>query len=615
MKSKGRAAKIRYAALLKLHHKKRPAKNAFDYYYDEPLDEKAILISGLGLNVRGNMQYILDELNSNEVFSDYRIYVRTDKNSTADIVSDYIKNKGWTRTEIVSENDLRKMEACKYLITEDFFPYKWIKRPGQVVINTWHGVPLKKMGLMKHGDRKHINAKQQKNFLSSDYLMYPNAFTRDIMLEAYGVSNLLNAKILMMGYPRTAGMLSMTEEETAELRRQLAPSGEHIYAYMPTFRGDLSDDEAVARERSILDVLDAGLEDDQILYVNLHHRIKAGISTDGYNHIKLFPPLVDSYSLLAASEALISDYSSVFFDYLATRKHIILHIDDLDDYSGKRGLNLNIKELPFDLAQDASQIPDMLRRGKQYDDSDIYKSLCAYDDPDNAARLCRIISGEEEQPGLQDPPGSGDKKVLLYSDGCFAGRDTTRLRELAELNRTVENGPEIYIGCSGKQVKSDPRGAYPLLNEVPVIASSSPGRLSSIGATLLELYKEGRISFRAAIRYLQYDYALYTKCMYGDAGFDTIGIYDTIDPGMLIGLALGEAPHKMLFISDRMLSEIADGNVFLKDAIGFSAGQCDCVSVANTAAKEVIIPLLNKNDRGKVVIADTAGDMLEQIRK
>ena len=101
------------------------------------------------------------------------------------------------------------------------------------------------MGLMKNGDRKHINAKQQKNFLSSDFLTYPNNFTRDIMLKAYGVEHLLNAGILMMGYPRTAGMLSVTDEEKAELRHTLAPNGEHIYAYMPTFRGELSDEEAV----------------------------------------------------------------------------------------------------------------------------------------------------------------------------------------------------------------------------------------------------------------------------------------------------------------------------------------------------------------------------------
>lgn len=614
MSGYNKAAKKIYTAILKLHGSKRSGKNAFDYYY-EPLDEKSILISGLGLNVRGNMQYILDELNTNKAFEGYKVYVRTSKDGTDSIVAGYIKKKGWTRTEIVDEKDMRRLETCKYLITEDFFPYKWIKRPGQVVINTWHGVPLKKMGLMKNGDRKHINAKQQKNFLSSDFLTYPNDFTRDIMLKAYGVEHLLNAGILMMGYPRTAGMLSVTDEEKAELRHTLAPHGEHIYAYMPTFRGELSDEEAVAREKGILDVIDAGLDDNQILYVNLHHHINEGLDTKGYKHIKTFPPLIDSYSLLAVSEALVTDYSSVFFDYLATRNHIILHAGDLDDYCSKRGLNLDIRSLPFDIAENAKQIPDLLRKGKHYDDSEIYAKLCAYDKPDNVERLCSVISGNGVYTETQEPIHSNKKKVLIYSDGCFQGRDTSRLRALATINDEDPKGVELYIGCSGKQVKSDPSGAYPLLNEVPVIASSSVGRLSSIGAPLLNLYKDGYISFRTAIRYLKRDYALFARCMYGDARFDHLAIYDTIDPNIVIGLSLAETSSKTLFISDRMKDEFIAGNKVLADAIGYAAEHCSYISVTDKDSADIVRPLLRKNDRHKLVIMDSAEEVLEQVKR
>lgn len=300
-----------YAGILKLHRVKRSKRNEMDYYFSESVNDKTILISGLGRGVRGSMQYLLNELNSSDLYEGYKIYVRTDAERTDAVVNEYIEKNGWIRTSTVPKGFARYMESCKYLITESYFPYTWIKKPGQVMIDLWHGTPLKKLGVNKSGNKCHKTAIQQKNFLNADYLMYPNEFTKQIMWDSYRITSLLSAKALMMGYPRTAGILKSAEKEAEEIRKKLAPNGEHIYAYMPTFRGHLSDEEAIAREVEFLNYLDSKLRDDQILYVNLHHHIKEGLRCDGYRHIRLFPPLIDSYSLLAATDALISDYSSV----------------------------------------------------------------------------------------------------------------------------------------------------------------------------------------------------------------------------------------------------------------------------------------------------------------
>ena len=89
---------------------------------------------------------------------------------------------------------------------------------------------------------------------------------------------------------------------------------------MPTFRGYLDDEETIKREKEFLSFLDEKLTDDQILYVNLHHHISQGLDCSEFKHIHTFPPLIDSYELLTATDALISDYSSVFFDYLVLGK-------------------------------------------------------------------------------------------------------------------------------------------------------------------------------------------------------------------------------------------------------------------------------------------------------
>jgi len=274
-----------------------------DHFYNAKIMDKTILIKPLGMNVRGNMQYVLNEINYNPEFEGYKVYVRSNK-EFADIVRGYIEQNKWTRTEVVESGFQKKMESCQYLITESYFPYEWVKKDGQVMIDTWHGTPLKKLGLLKNGLKCHKQDIQQKNFLEADYLLYPNQYTKERMLESYLVTPFFKAKALMLGYPRTGGMLAVSPERTEEIRKMLAPDGEKIYAYMPTFRGYLNDKAMIAQEDKFLKAMDAELGDGKILYVNLHHKVGDSLDYSSFKHIKKFPPMIDSYELLTATEAI-----------------------------------------------------------------------------------------------------------------------------------------------------------------------------------------------------------------------------------------------------------------------------------------------------------------------
>ena len=599
--------KRRYRLLLKLFGKTPEPKTEPDFYYDDPVQEKTVLISGLGRSVRGSMQYLLNELNSNEDFWDYEIFVRVSK-ATEETVKGYIAENGWTRTKTVRKGFAKKMETCKYLITESYFPHTWIKRPEQVMIDLWHGTPLKTLGVFKSGDRCHRNAKQQKNFLSADYLLYPNEFTRRIMWDSYRITPLLSAKALMMGYPRTAGILKAMDAGTSSLQRILAPEGQHIYAYMPTFRDQLSDEETIERETSFLNYMDENLRDDQILYVNLHHAVKAGLDFSHYKHIKAFPPLTDSYNLLAVAEALISDYSSVFFDYMVTKRHIILYIEDLESYLEHHGLNMDIETLPFDLARTGEDVIRMLNAGKQYDDSEFYAEMCAHDAPDNPEKLCRLFLGEEKGLCLEEMPHTDKRKVIMYTDYCAAGKDTDRLWETIRLG--ADKGLEIYVGCDEDLVNDDKTGAYPMLHDTDLVASRHELTFSSIGKPLRELYLEGRIPFSVAFGYLKYEYALTARRFYGDAALDTVCIYDTVDPDLVLGLSLADVDNKVLFISDRMAEELAKGNRFLKDAVRTAAQYCSTVAVSSEDNRKTAETLLRRSDRAKIRIAEDPAIMV-----
>lgn len=606
-----------YAGILKLRKRARGKKNEFDYFFSEPVVDKTIFVSGLGRSVRGSMQYLLNELNSNDLYKDYTIYVRTAKSTDA-VVRDYIEQNEWTRTKAVPKGFAQYLESCKYLITESYLPYTWIRRPGQVMIDLWHGTPLKRLGVLKSGDKCHKTAIQQKNFLSADYLLYPNNFTRDIMWRSYGITSLLSAKALMMGYPRTAGILKAAEAMDKNVVKQLAPNGEHIYAYMPTFRGHLSDEEAIARETDFLNYIDEHLRDDQILYVNLHHHIKEGLDCSGYKHIRLFPPLLDSYVLLAASEALISDYSSVFFDYLVLKKHIILYIEDIDSYLEHHGLNLDIESLPFDLARDRESVISMLNAGKQYDDSGFFEAMCGHDEADNPEKFCKLFLGDEEGLAISDIPDNDKLKALLYTDYCATGKDTDRL---VAINEAYERDKaEIYIGVDEFKTDDNMDGAYPFLHDAFVLASRDNFTLSSVGAPVLKMYKDGKMSFNAAMRLLQFEYALIAKRMYGDAdaAFDMLAAYDTVNPEIILAFALSEAKNKMLFISDRMEKALNDGDRFLRDAVKYAAPYCVAIAVSDPGKRQLIEGVIKGCDRAKLTDIETAEDviqLLEEINK
>lgn len=589
---------------------KIPGESIADSYYRQKIDDKLILLTGLGKNVRGNLQYILNELNDSKQFQGFRIFVRT-SNETDEIVKEYIQKNEWTRTKTVLSNKVYRdlMESAKYLITEVFFPEAWIKKPEQIYINIWHGTPLKKLGLAKNSKNAHKNGITQKNFIDADYLLYPNDYTREKMLESYKVSHLMTGKILMLGYPRTGGMLAASKADQTELRKQLAPNGETIYAYMPTFKDWLETEQVVAQSKELLDYLDENLREDQILYVNLHHKVGDSIDYSRYTRVRKFPPTVDSYKLLAESDALLTDYSSVFFDYLALRKHIILYIADYEEYRKKRGVYMDLMELPFDKVRTKEEVLEVLNRGKTYDDEQVFQNFCGYDTPENARKLCHLLLNEDEAK-LEEIPRNEKDKVLIYSEKCQPGRYTQLLHKITQIYDKSKN--EIYLACDMEKVDEDKNDAYPMFFENPVIGTGEDPHLSGLGKAVKQLYLENKISFGQAMEYLKYDYALMEQRMFGGAGFDTVVIYDVDNPEKIIALAESGSPVVM-FLPDYVLGKMVCGDTFLTDAVRYASQYCRSIFAQSPELKGTAESFLDQRWSGKVQVAGTAENICDII--
>lgn len=553
-----------------------------DYYYDSKIVPGRVVLMGLGKNVRGSMQYILNELNHNDAFKDFHIYVKTAKD-TEEIVKTYIRQNGWSRTEAVTPDSvyMELIETAQFLLTEVYLTAAWVKKEGQMYINIWHGTPLKKLGLAKNAKGKHKNGIQQSNFIDADYLLYPNDYTKKHMLESYKVADLMPGKVLKLGYPRTGGMLEAAQSDQTELRKMLAPNGEHIYAYMPTWKDYLKVDQVVAESKELLDYLDANLREDQILYVNLHHRVSDSLDYSQFKRIRQFPPTVDSYKLLALTDALITDYSSVFYDYLALRRQIVLYCADYELYRKKRGTYMDLMELPFDKAVTPEEVLAAINRGKTYDDEAAYQEFCAYDSVENAHKLCSLFLGTEDEVEVEAIPKNKKKKVMIYSDALSECTETQWLRKTAE-SCAGSDTVELFISCNQDMVNENKDSAYPLLNKVPVIGTTADYFPSAMGHTAKKLYESGKITIGQAMSIWKYDYAAAARRFLGRAAFDLAVLLDVTDPEKLLALTFMDQPNKIMVISDLMYKEITENNnTFLKDAVQVSASYMRAVFVKN----------------------------------
>lgn len=426
-----------------------------EYYEELEIDEKAILLeSQFAKKVDGNIYYILKYLTSAPEYKDYKIYLsswgRYKKKITSILKSGKIK-----RVNIVlysSDKYVRLLASAKYLVNDVTFPFYYVKKEGQVYLNTWHGTPLKALGKSIRNDISIGNV--QKNFVCADYLLFANEFTKDIMIRDYMIENISSGSSVLCGYPRNS--IFFDKEAGMELRKNINRSGKRIYAYMPTWRGTSSN---IGSNRNdtymmfFLYELDRLLNDDEVLYLNLHPlaaSAKNNIEIKQLKHVKTFPENYETYEVLNAADVLITDYSSVFFDFACTRKKIVLFPYDKEEYLHDRGMYLDMDELPFPQAFDVPTLLKELRSEKNYDDTDFLEKFCRYDNINAAKQICDLmILGINSGLTVEKIPNNGKENVLLYAGNMDKNGITTSLRSLTNcLDLSKRN---YYLSfCQGK---------------------------------------------------------------------------------------------------------------------------------------------------------------------
>jgi CDP-glycerol glycerophosphotransferase len=221
------------------------------------------------------------------------------------------------------------LSSARFLVTNCWLPGRFVRRSHQTVQQAWHGTPYKAMGLdrIRALERSGYAAKMLGEVGMWSQFIAQNRYSADVFRSAYRFSG----QMLEIGYPRNDPLTRVLEPvELAERRARLGLDPDQlVILYLPTWREDRK---TVYRGLDLTELL-TGLGTDARLLLRGHvNTIKhdASIEQPGVVDVTIYPDLND---LFAVSDVLITDYSSVMFDYSVTGKPIIFFAPDLDHYA------------------------------------------------------------------------------------------------------------------------------------------------------------------------------------------------------------------------------------------------------------------------------------------
>lgn len=398
-------------------------------YYDTLLIDPSVILleSQHGKEISGNIFYIAQYIANNEQYRDYKVYIPTWIRHRKKMQA-ILNNHHISSVQLVvyaSDEYFRLLASAKYLINDNTFDACFIKKEGQIYLNTWHGTPLKTLG-RKMNDGYHSIGNVQKNFAFSDYMLFPNRHTRDALLRDYMVEDISNPVELYGGYPRNS--IFFDEDSRKELRERFRLEEKKVYAYLPTFRGMPSAQKISKNDTYLLYFLyelDRLLNEDEILYVNLHPVAKKNIDFRQFRRIKAFPINIETYAFLNLADCLITDYSSVFFDFANTRRKIVLFAYDQGEYLEDRGVYIPLEELPFSKVNDINSLLRELRSPIEYDDKEFLDMYCPYETTLATQKLCDFIFFQKNTGIIIKERELLDKENILLYVGNLAGNGIT----------------------------------------------------------------------------------------------------------------------------------------------------------------------------------------------
>jgi len=307
-----------------------------------PMKERVVFESGLGVQYADAPRYIFEELLKQHPNREY-IWIHHSKI--------YNMPKNVKIIERLSWQYYYYLATSKYWVNNQNFPYYITKRKSGIYLQTWHGTPLKKMlfdieNIQGRDDDYTERVEQAKNQWS--YLLSQSPYATEKFRSAFKY----DGEILELGYSRNDILINHANDTNyiSKIKNNLSlPEGKKIILYAPTFRDNAKKvgNKFTMPLKIDFDTYIAEVPSDHILLLRLHVLVKENIKIpEKYKErIMDVSDYADIQELYLVSDMLITDYSSVFFDYANLQKPILFYAYDLIEYRDKlRGFYMDYNE-------------------------------------------------------------------------------------------------------------------------------------------------------------------------------------------------------------------------------------------------------------------------------
>jgi CDP-glycerol glycerophosphotransferase len=249
------------------------------------------------------------------------------------------------------------LATARVIVVNTNLPFLFKKRSGQTIFQTWHGTPLKKMGLdrVKNYTGARSNKSIVKDSKNWDYLLVSSEFTQTTLVRALDFQN----TVLRIGLPRNDKLFhsGRTRENVREL---LGVSDSELFVlYAPTWREEAKQEKA---QFAFTELMLSLTEPEVILGVRAHGWSNLSTEKVGQKNfidVSSYPDISDLY---LAADVLLTDYSSTMFDFALTGKPIAFLLADLDEYEESRGLYIDLRrDAPGPIFTSGKDLPRHLK--------------------------------------------------------------------------------------------------------------------------------------------------------------------------------------------------------------------------------------------------------------
>ncbi|MBS6797958.1 MAG: CDP-glycerol glycerophosphotransferase family protein [Coprobacillus sp.] len=271
------------------------------------------------------------------------------------------------------------LARSQYWIANCKLPMYVLKKKNQIYLQTWHGTPLKKLAFdieVPKGTtfyRSGMNEEMMHETYAQDvkkynYMISPSAFTTEVFQSAFRINR---ERLIETGYPRNDFLTNYTEEDVLNIKKKLGiPLDKKVLLYAPTWRDNSYITKGYTFKLEVhFDKWQKILGDEYVIVFKPHYLIVNDFDIDQYQGFVYFVEANEDISnLYIIADALVTDYSSVFFDYAILKRPIYFYMYDLIHYRDElRGFYLDIyHDLPGDIIEDENQLLEEIKKGYDY---------------------------------------------------------------------------------------------------------------------------------------------------------------------------------------------------------------------------------------------------------